>query len=71
MLQFLVCRILYMIPTMIAVSVVAFIIIQLPPGDYLTSLVASLAAQGETVDPTRLDALKDRYGLGSPSMSSI
>lgn len=66
MLQFLIRRILYMIPTMIAVSIVAFIIIQLPPGDYLTTLVASLAAQGETVDPTRLDALRDRYGLGQP-----
>ena len=64
MLQFLLRRILYMIPTMIAISVVAFIIIQLPPGDFLTTMVASLAAQGEDVDQTALRALEERYGLG-------
>jgi peptide/nickel transport system permease protein len=55
-----------MIPTFIAVSIVTFIIIQLPPGDYLTTLVASMASQGEKVDPAALEALKIRYGLGQP-----
>ncbi|MBV7337334.1 ABC transporter permease [Chloroflexi bacterium TSY] len=66
MLSFLIRRILYMIPTMIAISIVAFIIIQLPPGDYLTTIVASLASQGEDVDPAALKALEIRYGLGQP-----
>ncbi|GIV77754.1 ABC transporter permease [Litorilinea aerophila] len=66
MLQFLIKRILYMIPTLLAISIVAFIIIQLPPGDYLTTLVASLASQGEDIDPAALQALKERYGLGQP-----
>lgn len=66
MLQYVLRRILYMIPTMIAVSLVAFIIIQLPPGDYLTTLVASMASQGEDIDPAALQALEQRYGLGQP-----
>jgi len=66
MLQYVLRRILYMIPTMIAVSLVAFIIIQLPPGDYLTTLVASMATQGEDIDPAALQALEQRYGLGQP-----
>ncbi len=66
MLSFIARRILYMIPTFIAVSIVTFIIIQLPPGDYLTTLVASMASQGEKVDPAALEALKIRYGLGQP-----
>jgi peptide/nickel transport system permease protein len=66
MLQFTLKRILYMIPTLFAISIVAFIIIQLPPGDYLTTLVASLASQGEQVDPASLQALRQRYGLGQP-----
>lgn len=66
MLQFLIRRILYMIPTMIAVSLVAFIIIQLPPGDYLTTYAASLAAQGDQVDEATIRALEERYGLGQP-----
>ncbi|WMT56477.1 ABC transporter permease [Truepera radiovictrix] len=59
-------RILYMIPTLFAISVVAFFVIQLPPGDYLTSMVAGMAAQGETVDSATLAALRERYGLGEP-----
>jgi peptide/nickel transport system permease protein len=55
-----------MIPTFIAVSIIAFIIIQLPPGDYLTTLVASMASQGETLDPAAMEALRARYGLGQP-----
>ena len=66
MLSFIARRVAYMIPTFIAVSIVAFIIIQLPPGDYLTTLVASMASQGETVDPAALEALRVRYGLGEP-----
>ena len=66
MLQFMLKRIVYMVPTLFAISIVAFIIIQLPPGDYLTTLVASLASQGEQVDPAALAALRERYGLGQP-----
>jgi peptide/nickel transport system permease protein len=66
MLEYIMRRILYMIPTLFAISIVSFAIIQLPPGDYLTSLVAGMAAQGETVDTATLAALKERYGLGQP-----
>ena len=66
MFQFLLRRLLYMIPTLVAISIVAFVIIQLPPGDFLTTMVASMAAQGEDVDQTALQALTDQYGLGQP-----
>ena len=66
MLQFILRRLLYLIPTLIAISVVMFVIIQLPPGDYLTTLAAAMSAQGESVDPASLAGLKDRYGLGQP-----
>lgn len=66
MLSYIFRRILYMIPTLIAISAVSFIVIQLPPGDYLTSMVAGMAEQGETVDRTQLAALEERYGLDQP-----
>lgn len=66
MLQFILRRVLYMIPTLFVISLVSFTIIQLPPGDYLTSLVASMAATGETIDRAALVALEQRYGLGQP-----
>ena len=65
MLAYLIKRILWMIPTLIAISIMSFIIIQLPPGDYLTSLVASLAEEG-SVDQSTLAGLEKRYGLNQP-----
>ena len=40
-----------------------FIIIQLPPGDFVTAMVAQLNLQGTTVDPAEMAALRARYGL--------
>lgn len=55
-----------MIPTLIAVSMVSFAIIQLPPGDYLTTYIATRAASGEVATQEEVEALKQRYGLGQP-----
>jgi peptide/nickel transport system permease protein len=66
MLHFLARRLLYVIPTLIAVSVVAFIIIQLPPGDYLTTLMADWASQGGAVEEGTVAAMRERYGLDQP-----
>ncbi|MEA3345747.1 MAG: ABC transporter permease [Chloroflexota bacterium] len=59
-------RVMLFIPTLIMVSIVAFILIQLPPGDYVTAYAATLAASGEHVDEAMLAALRKRYGLGQP-----
>jgi peptide/nickel transport system permease protein len=66
MARYIVQRILLMIPTVFAISVLSFIIIQLPPGDFLTSYVATLEANGQVVDQTQIDALRQQYGLGDP-----
>jgi peptide/nickel transport system permease protein len=66
MLQYIARRIVMMIPTLFLVSVVAFIIIQLPPGDFLTSYVTQLQSMGDLVDESSIQALRDRYGLGQP-----
>ncbi|MGC4190830.1 MAG: ABC transporter permease [Thermomicrobiales bacterium] len=66
MARFILRRMLLMIPTLIAVSIVTFVIIQLPPGDFMTSIAASLSSQGETVNQDALDALRRQYGLGQP-----
>jgi len=65
-LRFTIHRILHVIPTLIAISIISFFIIQLPPGDFLTTQIASLEAQGESLDPAQLEALRVRYGIGEP-----
>ncbi len=66
MLRYTVHRILVMIPTLLAISVIVFTIIQLPPGDYLETYIAELQAQGEKVDPDKIRFLKEQYGLDKP-----
>jgi peptide/nickel transport system permease protein len=55
-----------MIPTLFVISVISFVIIQLPPGDFLTSYVATLRQQGEDIDADAIRALQEQYGLGQP-----
>jgi len=57
-------RVLLMVPTVIAISVMTFTIMQLAPGDFLTSLVSGMASQGESISQASIDALRQRYGLG-------
>ncbi len=66
MLKYIAWRILMMVPTLFAISIVSFLIIQLPPGDFLTSYLAQLTSMGETVSEEVIEALRARYGLGSP-----
>ncbi|MEJ5311359.1 MAG: ABC transporter permease [Anaerolineae bacterium] len=66
MLGYILRRIGMMIPTLIVISMLSFVIIQLPPGDYLTSYAASLRATGDAVDEAELASLRERYGLGQP-----
>ncbi len=66
MTSYIIRRVLLMIPTLFLVSVVSFIALQLPPGDYLTSYAAQLSAMGESVDQEAINSLRERYGMGEP-----
>lgn len=68
MFYFFLRRLLVMVPTLFVISVLTFVIIQLPPGDYLTTLVSELQAEGEDVDQEKLEFLRERYGLDRPVM---
>jgi peptide/nickel transport system permease protein len=60
-------RLLWMIPTLLIISIVSFIIIKLPPGDFLTSYITSLQATGETVSMETVENLRVQYGLDQPA----
>ncbi len=66
MLQYLIKRLFTMAMTLAVISVLVFIIIKLPPGDYLTTYIEELKAQGENVDQSRIEFLRKRYGLDLP-----
>ncbi len=66
MALYIVRRIFYMIVLLFVLSFVSFAIIQLPPGDYLTTYVANLEARRIPVTDELLESLTERYGLGDP-----
>jgi len=66
MLGYLVNRILIMVPTLIAISILIFIIINLPPGDYFSTYIAELQSQGENANLTKIAFLKAQYGFDQP-----
>jgi peptide/nickel transport system permease protein len=66
MLSYLVHRILIMIPTLIAISIVIFAIINLPPGDYFSTYITELQSSGEAADLAKIAFLKAQYGFDRP-----
>ena len=63
MIEYIIKRILLLIPVMTVISIVIFFIIQLPPGDYLTSYIANLEQQGIDVTESEAASLRRTYGL--------
>ncbi len=59
-------RLLYMIPTLFGMSLISFLIIQLPPGDFLTSLISAIADSGQALDRASIERLTALYGLDQP-----
>jgi len=67
MTTYIIRRILLSIPTLWLISVISFIIIQLPPGDYLDQKIAQLEQQyGDSSSVAQAEALRERYGLNRP-----
>ncbi len=64
--RYILHRLMLMVPTLIFISFIIFVIIQLPPGDYLESYIAELESQGESVDPQQIAILREQYGLDEP-----
>jgi peptide/nickel transport system permease protein len=67
MLNFVVRRLLIMIPTLLVISLIIFIIMKLPPGDYFSTYIAELQSQGEAVDLQKIAFLKAQYGFDQPN----
>jgi peptide/nickel transport system permease protein len=66
MLSYVLRRLLAMVPFVLLTSVTVFVLIQLPPGDYISNYAAQLAESQETVDDAALANLRERFGLGQP-----
>ena len=66
MASYLIRRVIFILVSMVVMSALAFILIQLPPGDWLTTYIARLQAEGNAVDDSLAEALRFQYGLDKP-----
>ncbi len=66
LLRYILKRLFWMIPFLFAVSIVAFLLIQAPPGDYLTTYIAKLGESNEVLDQASVQNLRERFGLDKP-----
>ena len=66
MLNYIIRRLFAGIVTIWAASIISFIVIQLPPGDYVTTYVAALQSTGTMVNSEQADAIREQYGLNQP-----
>ena len=67
-MNYIIRRVSYMLVTLVLLSFVSFVIIELPPGDYLSNRVASLQQSNRPADQESLEILKRQYGLDRPFM---
>lgn len=66
LLLYILKRLAHAVPTLLVISALVFVIIQLPPGDYLESHIAEQAAMGEPVSAEKVAMLRAEYGLDQP-----
>src|SRR5919198_5547843 len=66
MVSFMVRRLVLAIFTVIAISILSFMIIHLPPGDYVSTYIAQIAANGGSVSEQEAANLRAQYGLDQP-----
>jgi len=68
MMAYVLRRSLGMIPTLLVISFLIFLIIELPPGDYLSNQMEQLRAQGETASIAKLEFMRREFALDRPFM---
>ncbi len=66
MFAYMIRRLVTMALTLLAISFLVFVIIQLPPGDYVTTQIEEMIAQGTAIDAKRAEFLREEYGLNQP-----
>lgn len=66
MVAFILRRALLAIPTLIFISFIAFVIIQLPPGDYVSAYAAELRHMGDYISQSQEEAMRQAMGLNDP-----
>ncbi|MBN2117948.1 MAG: ABC transporter permease [Anaerolineales bacterium] len=66
MLRYILQRLLLIPVLLFLFSVMVFALVQAPPGDYLTSYIATLSSSGSSLDQAEIEALKAQFGLDQP-----
>jgi len=67
MVEYLCGRVVYAVVAIFVISVISFVLIKAPPGDYLTSYITRLQGSGLKLDAQQVENLRAQYGLSQPT----
>jgi peptide/nickel transport system permease protein len=67
MLLYILRRVIMLIPILFLISVVSFIVIELPPGDWVSNYISNLRTSGIELQDDEADRLTAMYGFDQPS----
>lgn len=65
-LEFVLKRLGAAVITLFMITFVVFVVIQLPPGDYVDTIVAEMIQEGDSVSPAEIEIMREEYGLNRP-----
>lgn len=68
MTRYIVHRFAHALVTIWAISLISFLIIQLPPGDFVDAYIANLSASGNPVSLEQAESMRRLYGLDRPML---
>jgi peptide/nickel transport system permease protein len=66
LLRYSVERLILMVPALVAIAALIFLVIQLPPGDYLSNQIVELKSQGDAAGAAKAEYLRKEYSLDRP-----
>ncbi len=66
MIRYVLRRVFTMAVTLLFISLLIFVVIKLPPGDYISNQIDELRAQGETASIAKAEQMRAQFGLDKP-----
>ena len=66
MTRYIVRRLLQFIPSLIMIAFVGFLIMELPPGDYVSNYIRAQSLSGNRDVATQEAAMREQFGLDKP-----
>jgi len=67
MLNYIIKRVIHMVFILFVISIISFVLIKAPPGDFLSTIIDKMEAAGAQMTQEQIESLRTHYGLDQPT----